>query len=137
MAEYAFGANIIENLTTGMYQDSKVIYREYIQNACDQIDKAEQLGILQPRNPNSKYPDLGQGVVNIWIKPEERYIVIEDNATGIKAEEFQRTLGNIAIPTKSWGKIKVFEESEGSAVWLTVNALYSLRDGLVKISFPS
>ena len=46
MHEYIFGANIIENLTTGMYQDSKVIYREYIQNACDQIDKAVNEGLL-------------------------------------------------------------------------------------------
>lgn len=108
MAEYAFGANIIENLTTGMYQDSKVIYREYIQNACDQIDKAEKIGVLQPRNPHSKYPDLGQGVVDIWLKPEERYIVIEDNATGIKAEEFQRILGNIADSDKIMGQDKGF-----------------------------
>jgi hypothetical protein len=108
MAEYAFGANIIENLTTGMYQDSKVIYREYIQNACDQIDKAEQLGILEPRNLNSKYPDLGQGIVNIWLKPEKRYIVIEDNATGIKATDFQRILGNIADSDKIMGQDKGF-----------------------------
>ena len=40
------GKNILENLTTGMYYDSKVIYREYIQNACDQIDKAEKQGLL-------------------------------------------------------------------------------------------
>ncbi len=108
MSEYAFGANIIENLTTGMYQDSKVIYREYIQNACDQIDKAEKLGILKSRNTNNKYPDLGQGVIDIWLKPEERYIVIEDNATGIKAEEFQRTLGNIADSDKIMGQDKGF-----------------------------
>ncbi len=108
MAEYAFGANIIENLTTGMYQDSKVIYREYIQNACDQIDTAEKLGILQPRISHSKYPDLGQGVVNIWLKPEERYILIEDNATGIKAEDFQRILGNIADSDKIMGQNKGF-----------------------------
>lgn len=108
MAEYAFGANIIENLTTGMYQDSKVIYREYIQNACDQIDKAEKLGILKPRNLQSKYPDLGQGVVNIWLRPEDRYIAIEDNATGIKAGEFQRILGNIADSDKIMGQDKGF-----------------------------
>lgn len=34
------GKNILDNLTTGMYKDSRVIYREYVQNACDQIDKA-------------------------------------------------------------------------------------------------
>jgi molecular chaperone HtpG len=108
MAEYTFGANILENLTTGMYKDSKVIYREYIQNACDQIDKAEQLGILKARDSKSKYPDLGEGVVNIWLKPEKRYIAIEDNATGIKAEDFQRTLGNIADSDKEMGIDKGF-----------------------------
>jgi len=108
MAEYAFGANILENLTTGMYQDSKVIYREYIQNACDQIDKAEELGILRPRDPRSKYPDLGEGKINIWLYPQERRIIIEDNATGIKAEDFQRVLGNIADSDKELSKDKGF-----------------------------
>ena len=35
-----------------MYADSKVIYREYIQNACDQIDLAIKLGILSPDEGN-------------------------------------------------------------------------------------
>jgi molecular chaperone HtpG len=91
-----------------MYQDSKVIYREYIQNSCDQIDKAEQLGILKPRNPNSKYPDLGEGVINIWLDTKKRNIVIEDNATGIKADDFQRILGNIADSDKVIGQDKGF-----------------------------
>ena len=47
MANYTFGANILENLTTGMYKSSQVIFREYIQNACDAIDKAISLGILK------------------------------------------------------------------------------------------
>lgn len=42
------GKNILENLTTGMYLDSKVAYREYVQNACDQIDKAIDSGIVTP-----------------------------------------------------------------------------------------
>ena len=108
MAEFAFGANILENLTTGMYQDSKVIYREYIQNACDQIDKAEQLGVLRPRNTDGKYPDLGEGVINIWLEPKIRKITIEDNATGIKANEFKRILMNIADSDKMMGQDKGF-----------------------------
>jgi len=108
MAEYTFGANILENLTTGMYQDSKIIYREYIQNSCDQIDKAEQLGILNARNPNSRYPDLGKGIINIWLYPKERNIIIEDNATGIRSDEFQRILGNIADSDKIIGQDKGF-----------------------------
>ena len=38
--EIRIGKNILENLTTGMYPDSRFIYREYIQNAADAIDDA-------------------------------------------------------------------------------------------------
>ena len=58
------GKNILDNLTTGMYADSKVIYREYIQNACDQIDLAIKLGILSP----------DEGNVDIYIDSKKRYI---------------------------------------------------------------
>jgi molecular chaperone HtpG len=34
------GVNILEILTTGMYRDSRIIFREYIQNSCDQINIA-------------------------------------------------------------------------------------------------
>lgn len=98
MVDYVFGANILENLTTGMYQDPKVIYREYIQNSCDQIDKAIKEGILNP----------GEGNIKIWLNYEQRTISIEDNATGIPAASFQRTLGNIADSDKKIGEDKGF-----------------------------
>lgn len=98
MKEYVFGANILENLTTGMYQDSKVIYREYIQNACDQIDKACAKGLLR----------LGEGRINIWLDAENRTVSIEDNATGICAEDFERTLADIANSDKKLGEDKGF-----------------------------
>jgi len=96
--DYVFGANILENLTTGMYQDSKVIYREYIQNACDQIDKAVSEKLLAP----------GEGTINIWLDRGKRNIIIEDNATGIPAEDFKRVLGNIADSDKKIGEDKGF-----------------------------
>ena len=90
MSEYVFGANIIENLTTGMYQDSKVIYREYIQNACDQIDLAVREGLLLE----------SEAYIRIWLETDKRMISIEDNATGISAADFVKTLGNIADSDK-------------------------------------
>lgn len=46
MAEYIFGANILENVTSGMYKNSQIIFREYIQNACDALDAAISQKIL-------------------------------------------------------------------------------------------
>jgi len=98
MADYVFGANIIENLTTGMYQDSKVIYREYIQNACDQIDKAVKENVLS----------CDEAKIEIWMDYENRNISIVDNATGINADSFAQTLGNIADSDKKIGENKGF-----------------------------
>jgi len=99
MDEYIFGANILENLTTGMYQDSKVSYREYIQNACDQIDKAVEQGILSSAE---------EGCIQIWLSPDERKISIEDNATGISKIDFERILANVADSDKKLGSDKGF-----------------------------
>lgn len=98
MQEYVFGANILENLTIGMYQDSKIIYREYIQNACDQIDKAYEIGLLSPND----------GIIKIWLNQEKRIITIEDNATGISSKYFQKTLADIANSDKKVGEDKGF-----------------------------
>ena len=92
------GKNILENLTTGMYADSKVIYREYVQNACDQIDKAVELGII----------DREQAEVFISIKEDERFISVEDNATGVKEADFIAQLGDIANSDKKVGVDKGF-----------------------------
>ena len=92
------GKNILENLTTGMYSDSKIIYREYIQNACDQIDAAVASGILSP----------GEGSVEILIESKNRHITIMDNATGVSKEIFKAQLGDIANSDKQIGKDKGF-----------------------------
>lgn len=92
------GKNILDNLTTGMYSDSKVIFREYIQNACDQIDLAITAGILS----------AGEGTVDIFTDTKKRYISIKDNATGVKAEEFIEDVGDIANSNKEIGKNKGF-----------------------------
>ena len=98
MNEYVFGANILENLTTGMYQDSRVIYREYIQNACDQIDKARGNGVLS----------VGKELIDIQLNEKERTITITDNATGIPMSKFREVLANIADSDKQIGEAKGF-----------------------------
>lgn len=98
MDEYVFGANILENLTTGMYQDSRVIYREYIQNASDQIDVARREGLLVK----------GQELIDIQLDDKERTITITDNATGIPADKFREVLANIADSNKQIGEAKGF-----------------------------
>lgn len=98
MNEYVFGANILENLTTGMYKDSKIIYREYIQNACDQIDKAIHEGLL----------NKSDGRICIQLELESRTISISDNATGIPSKDFAKILGNIADSEKKIGIDKGF-----------------------------
>lgn len=92
------GKNILDNLTTGMYSDSKVIFREYIQNACDQIDLAVKEGILENN----------EGQVEIFIDSRKRNISVLDNATGVKSELFVEELGDIANSNKQIGKNKGF-----------------------------
>lgn len=92
------GKNILENLTTGMYSDSKVIYREYVQNACDQIDKAIKSEIVTPEKAE----------VSIFIDKGKRYISIEDNATGVREKDFVAQLGDIANSDKKVGVNKGF-----------------------------
>ncbi len=93
------GKNIIEILTLGMYENAHYIYREYVQNAADQIDVAVEDGILEKRS---------DGRIDILIDNENRLISIEDNATGIKAEDSLRFLGDVANSQKDRTKRKGF-----------------------------
>lgn len=92
------GKDVIESLTLGMYEDSRFIYREYIQNAADQIDKAVRLGLIEKM----------VGEIHITINRQERSISIEDNATGIEASKVDEILKNIAQSTKERGVDKGF-----------------------------
>ena len=92
------GKAVIESLTTGMYEDCRFIYREYIQNSADQIDKAIQQGILL-KNEEEIY---------IQISEEGKSIIIEDNATGISSDQVVTILQDIASSTKKIATDKGF-----------------------------
>ena len=86
------GKNVIENLTIGMYDDPRFVYREYVQNAADQIDAAKRQNLYQSGNESSIY---------IQINKDAKTVIIEDNATGIESEQVLPILGNIAQSTKN------------------------------------
>lgn len=41
------GKYTLESLTTGMYSDPKIIYREYIQNSVDALEMAVEQNLLE------------------------------------------------------------------------------------------
>ena len=93
------GKNVIETLTLGMYEDPRFIYREYVQNAADQIDVAVEQEILKNRN---------EGSINIEIDNSKKSIKIEDNATGISSDKVRKFLGDVANSEKDINKRKGF-----------------------------
>lgn len=91
------GKYAIESLTSSMYEDWRSIYREYIQNAADQIDEAKELHI----------EDDDYYSVHVRIFRQERKIVIEDTATGVKYED-KDVLLDVGASTKKRGRRKGF-----------------------------
>jgi len=90
------GKDVIESLTTSMYDDPRFVYREYIQNSADAIDKARQSGLITDGN------------IYITIDYEKRRIEIEDDAIGIEKDKVVQILKNIAQSTKQKGVDKGF-----------------------------
>lgn len=98
MTESIIGKNVIESLTTGMYENPLFVYREYIQNAADAVDHAVKAGVLQK----------GEETISVRIDNERQEIIIEDNATGIESVKAFSILRNIAKSTKQKGIDKGF-----------------------------
>ncbi len=92
------GKNVIESLTLGMYEDSRFIFREYIQNSADQIDKAIKLGVLNKKEEE----------IHINIDVYAKRIEFFDNATGIESVNVSTILRNVAQSTKVRGVDKGF-----------------------------
>jgi hypothetical protein len=93
------GKNVLETLTEGMYDDARFIYREYIQNAADQIDLAVEEQIFQ---------NSSEGLIQIIIDANSRSISIQDNATGISQKDVLKFLGDVANSQKDGKKQKGF-----------------------------
>lgn len=89
-AEVQVGKYTLESLTTGMYSDPKIVYREYIQNSVDSLENAVQQGIIEQSGMR----------IDIIVSEENSRISIRDNGTGIKMNEAQATLMNVGNSKK-------------------------------------
>lgn len=90
MNEPIAGKFLLEILTKGMYSNPMHIYREYIQNSCDSIDKAVAAGVLNPSDAE----------IHIYIDEKERNIIIRDNGLGIPVNIARLKLMNVGASDK-------------------------------------
>ncbi len=95
---FVIGKNVLESLTTGMYVDPNIIFREYIQNSADAIDDAVKQGLLGYK----------ESYIKIFLNEEEAQLSIEDNGIGIMQEEALATLTSLGNSKKSPSQNKGF-----------------------------
>ncbi len=84
------GKYTLESLTTGMYSDPKIVYREYIQNSVDALENAVSQNLLEPQGMR----------IDIIVNEENSSISIRDNGTGISSNDAISTLMNIGSSKK-------------------------------------
>ena len=90
MNEPVAGKFLLEILTRGMYSNPMHVYREYIQNSSDSIDKAIEAGILQS----------AEAEIHISIDAKGRSIIIRDNGLGIPLDIARIKLMNVGASDK-------------------------------------
>ncbi|MCD2345863.1 ATP-binding protein [Clostridium guangxiense] len=98
MKKVSIGKYTLESLTMGMYADPYVLYREYIQNAADSIDKAVKYGVLKRQ----------QGKIQVSLIKDINEIEIIDNGLGISKEKVYNTLLDIGNSEKKINEYKGF-----------------------------
>lgn len=91
MSNIVIGKHTLESLTSGMYSDPFVVFREYIQNSVDSIDEAIRTGIME----------FGSEKIIIRLEAIENQIIISDNGMGISAAKVEKTLVSIGNSKKS------------------------------------
>ncbi len=82
---------ILSMLMFQLYSDERTIYREYVQNALDSINKAVEMRVLN----QSK-----DGLVTIAIDTRHKRINIKDNGAGIESSKAVSTLLDISPSNK-------------------------------------
>ena len=73
------GKDVLEILSSSVYVNPLSVFREYIQNATDAIDKAVETGLL---------PSVDEGMIKINLDHINRRVIVRDNGCGLSNNEF-------------------------------------------------
>ncbi len=84
------GSHIIDIISSGMYNDPKMVLREYIQNSSDSLDEAVKIGLITESDAK----------IHIELNGKERILRIRDNGVGVSRKKLKRTLCSIASSEK-------------------------------------
>lgn len=84
------GRQLLNVVTAGMYDNPMMVYREYIQNAVDSIDAAEEKRTLLRKDAQ----------VRITITGHDRTVCIEDNGCGLDNESAPTVLTSLGSSPK-------------------------------------
>jgi molecular chaperone HtpG len=98
MKKFTIGKYTLESLTTGMYIEPYVLYREYIQNSADSIDKAISKKIIK----------IEDGKIQVSIFKDRREIEISDNGVGVSKDKVYNILMDIGNSEKRADRNKGF-----------------------------
>lgn len=98
MSKIRIGKFTLESLTTGMYNNPYIIFREYIQNSADSIDEAIRKNLILEDN----------ATIKVKLLRKDKKIIIEDNGVGINSEKAYSQITNIGNSNKRYGSHKGF-----------------------------
>lgn len=98
MSNITIGKYTLESLTTGMYIEPLILFREYIQNSSDAIDDAIDKGLITKEESR----------INIKLDNKNKEIIIEDNGTGISKDKAFKILTDIGNSQKRFTNHKGF-----------------------------
>lgn len=95
-SRFKTGMFLLENITSGMYNDPLAILREYIQNSVDSIDLAHQSFAHQDAE------------IRIDLDPFNKKVVIRDNGQGIPSDLAEDVLCSIGSSSKTNPQLRGF-----------------------------
>jgi len=86
----SIGRQVLDIITSGMYNDPLMVLREYIQNAADAID---ELCLERGLSPDDCH-------IQIHVNGKDRTISVLDNGTGISTQCVEERLGTLGFSSK-------------------------------------